>query len=99
MDKAFTEDSKKQVNFKIEEHGDPEIDHDSSQIKEVRTNSNPDCIIIIVRNEDKNTEIFSWSLTENSEQEAYDMGQKGFEILWDQEGRPYIVSQNSVAFT
>lgn len=83
----------KEISFKI-------IDPESlSQIKEVRTGSNPDVIVLIVQNEEQNIEIFTWSLIDNSEQEAYEIGKEEFEILWDLTGNPYIVTGSSVTFT
>jgi len=42
--------------------------------------------------------VFSWDIIENAEYDVYDVS-TNFEVLWDSEGRIYIVDESSLIFT
>lgn len=87
LDKDFTDKNKYMIDFEIKK------ENETSWIKEVRTGSNPNLIIIIVKTlsnqQDSSETIFTWDVENNIEFESYDVQNK-YEILWDRRGYPYI---------
>ena len=59
-------------------------------MKEVRTGSNPNLIVIIIHRSKATDKVFTWNLKRNIEFESYDVP-KRYEMLWDRKGNPYIV--------
>ena len=60
-------------------------------ISEVRTSSNPNLMVIIVKEENQSDRIMIWDALENIEYKMYDVDNP-YEILWDATGDPYIVT-------
>jgi len=61
----------------------------------VRTGSNPDQILVAINVKDQTDIIELWNAKDNYEIEAYEL-HEDYKIIWDQQGDPYIITQDGV---
>ena len=96
LDKDITD----KQNMRLLEFRIDNVTH-SQYLKEIRTGSNPDLIVIIAGTTynqlDHSDSIFIWDVKNDRENETYDV-RGTYEILWDKDGNPYIVVGKEVIF-
>ena len=83
------------IDFRINDENHNQI------IKEIRTGSNPELIVIIagtnVLYENDSDNIFIWDVKNDVEHESYDITGI-YEVIFDSDGNPYIVKGKEVIF-
>ena len=84
-----------QIDFRINDENHNQI------IKEIRTGSNPELIVIIAgtnfHSENDSDNIFIWDVQNDIEHESYDITGM-YEVIFDRDGNPYIVRGKEVIF-
>ena len=68
------------------------------KIIDVRVGSNTKIIAIILELDSHQDCVVTWNLEKLEEKEIFDVP-RGYEILWDHHGYPYIVSKEGVIIT
>ena len=91
LKKNFSEQKLQTLYFQIDPE-DPE-----SFIKEVRTGSNPDLIVIIVQQTKDLDSIISWDIDNNTEFSCNDIEEE-YLVIWDSRGLPYIATSEKIIF-
>jgi len=76
------------------------VDRDDKNtfIKTVRTGSNEDKIVVLVRQSNKSDSSIIWSVDSNGELEQFD-NEVNPKVLWDSKGEAYITEADKVYFT
>ena len=69
----------------------------SSYFVDLRTSSDTKTFVFIVQQSHHTYSIFTWFTKENTEAEAYDVGDD-YELIWDKKGSLYILSEDKVIF-
>ena len=78
---------------------DFQIDKDDPEsfIKEVRTGSNPEIVVLIVQQSKDVDSVISWNVNSNTEFSCNDIEEE-YVVIWDRSGFPYIVTPQRVFF-
>lgn len=71
---------------------------ESVRLTEIKCGSHADDIAIILHQGNLEYTIFSWNVSSNTENEAYDV-EAPFETIWDSTGALYILNAERVIFT
>jgi len=55
--------------------------------------------LIVIKFNDDHFFITNWDIEKNIQQEFFDHITKDYKVLWDTEGRPYIINEGKVTIT
>jgi len=68
-------------------------------IKEIQTGENPDLLLIVINTSNSKYQIITWDMISNSSTSFTDDISGDYQILWDNQGSPTILTQGTVIFT
>ena len=67
-------------------------------VKQVVSGSSPEKIIIILEQPDDQEAVIIWDISIDTE-DGSSLFDKDYEIIWDESGQPYVVSQDKIWFS
>lgn len=101
FNKDFKKSNEKMIGLDILEH---KIQNSKTHIIEnpqivgVYTGSDPNIIVIDIEMGQEQRTLYVWNIDSNAEMSYFDV-QDGYDLVWDNDGLPYIITDGKCIFT